>query len=125
MKRITVVQLLADSAVVVAGCDGRGPETGQAIPESSSREQATAPPIAVPDNDRSSQIVQVDLWYDADPHFAKLEAWRSRWQGQIEEASMIGGCDCHVAQFRIRATQHAVDDFPKYDVRFTGDGSPN
>ena len=124
MKRIRIVQWVAACAVFVAGCDGRGPETGQAVPGSSSREQATAPRIAVPDDDRS-RIVQVELWYDADPQFAKLEAWRSRWQGQIEEASMIGGCHCHVAQFRIRATQRAVDDFPKYDVQFTGDDSPN
>jgi len=46
---------------------------------------------------------------------ANLNSWKSHWQGQIQEVKKIGGCDCHVTEYRICATQAAIEDFPKYD----------
>lgn len=68
-----------------------------------------------------TRIVEEQLWYDVKPEFADLQSWKAKWEREVEEVKMIGGCDCHVAQYRVRATRAAIDDFPIYDVQFTGD----
>jgi hypothetical protein len=133
MRTIGPLPFILAFDLFLAGCGGRGPETDRNVPELIGTEHAThaAPAMdASQHKDPSLGIAQVELWYDVNPDLAEFEAWQTRWVGQIEEVTMIGGCDCHAAKFRIRATQRAIDDFPEYDVHrydvdFTREKSPN
>ena len=119
MKPIEIAFFVWAIVAFIAGCGERTMESEFASRKSSSGEPASSR------DDRSSRMVQVEKWFEADSMYEELEAWRSRWPGQVKEATMIGGCDCHVALFRIRATQGAVNDLPEHNVRFQGDDSPN
>ena len=98
--------------LAAAGCGYDGPR--DVIVE-------TARPDEEPVRVARRVLLVEDLWYDVQPERADLNRWRAKWEGQIEEVKMIGGCNCHVTQFRVCATRAAIEAFPKYDVKFTGD----
>ncbi len=61
---------------------------------------------------RLLEVVDQNVWFDVFTDFSPLDTWQARWQEQVEELTRVGGCDCHTAQFSVRATLAAIKDFP-------------
>lgn len=59
-----------------------------------------------------SQFVEEKVWFDVFTDFSPIIPWRTRWRDEIKHFERIGGCDCHTAQFLVRATRAAINDFP-------------
>lgn len=58
------------------------------------------------------EIVEEEIWFDVFTDLSPLDSWQERWGGQIKHLERIGGCDCHTAQYSVRATRAAINDFP-------------
>lgn len=80
-----------------------------------------------------SQVVEEKVWFDVFTDLTPITPWRTRWKDDVEHFERIGGCDCHTAQFLVRATRAAINDFPnRYhgfdhlddDKTVTADGVP-
>ena len=72
-----------------------------------------------------NEVVDEEIWFDVFTDFTPLDAWGKRWNTQVKELNRIGGCDCHTAQFEVRATRAAIYDFPNRYWGFDGIGRIN
>ena len=109
---------------ILVGCGVEPRQSANDVNRAHSRPDEPAPTqiirIDLPDDD-GERFRETELWYDVDTQLANLQAWKERWRADIHSVKMVGGCECHVTLYRIRATRAAIDDFPSYEYRTTTD----